>query len=60
MYLSATEIKKLLKKWHFYKAVIITSQEEGLSKKNKCDRKTFTKLRGNRFRNNAFADLPAC
>ena len=33
MNLTTTEIKKLLKKWHFYKAVTLSSPEEELARK---------------------------
>ena len=33
MNLNVNEIKKLLKRWHFYKAIILTSQEEELIRK---------------------------
>lgn len=46
MNLTTTEIKKLLKKWHFYKAVIITSQEEGLTRKINAIEKYLQSLEG--------------
>jgi len=33
MNLNVDEIKRLLKRWHFYKAIILTSQEEELIRK---------------------------
>lgn len=33
MNLNVNEIKRLLKRWHFYKAIILTSQEEELIRK---------------------------